>query len=159
MTNKRSYKVKNARLVYVHVLWPHKYTATCKQQCLVCHSDGDDDSRGIEDGHPVRTSLVVSVSEDGTTVETLNSIYHVSSWAVPHMPAVVAEPKPVTDKTYRCAVTSSDELLAYVTDMERPNHDDLFALVTTDNRGGKVSVLLTKEDAAKLAAQLTEWVN
>lgn len=58
---------------------------------------------------------------------------------------------------YHCAITPTDKVRAYVTDMEQPNHAELFALVATNAQGQKVSVLLKVEDAEALHAQLGDW--
>lgn len=76
-----TFKVRDAQLVSVHNLWPHRYPESDPRQCLVCKSDGPCELRGIPDGHPIRTSLVESINEDKTVVLTLNSIYEVSSWS------------------------------------------------------------------------------
>ena len=60
-------------------------------------------------------------------------------------------------KEYHCAITPTDKVRAYVTDMEQPDHAELFALVATNAQGHKVSVLLTTADAEGLHAQLNDW--
>lgn len=75
-----TFKVKNAQLVGVGQLWPHKYHLDDKRQVLMCESDGPCEMRGIEDGHHIRTSLIESISDDKTVVTTMNSIYEVKNW-------------------------------------------------------------------------------
>lgn len=57
---------------------------------------------------------------------------------------------------YKCKIAPTDVLSVYVTDME-PYVGDLLALVAT-NVDGKVSVLLTKEDAANLRDQIINFI-
>lgn len=60
---------------------------------------------------------------------------------------------------YKCCVTPSDELVAYVTDMERPDHEELFALVMTNAQEQKISVLLDRDKATALQFQLTQFLS
>lgn len=60
---------------------------------------------------------------------------------------------------YKCCVTPTDELVAYVTDMERPDHEELFALVMTNTNQDKISVLLDHEKATALRFQLNQFLN
>lgn len=59
---------------------------------------------------------------------------------------------------YHCVVTPTDGLTAYVTDMEIPDHAELFALVMTNDVLEKISVLLDKEQAIGLAGQLKQFI-
>lgn len=59
---------------------------------------------------------------------------------------------------YNCCVTKTDELTAYVTDVEHPPLDE-FALVMTNADGQKISVVLSKEDAQRLHRQLDLFLN
>jgi hypothetical protein len=65
---------------------------------------------------------------------------------------------PQDSELFQCAVTPSDELVSYTTDMEQPQHALLFALVMTNEQKQKISVLLTKEDALRLRAQLDTFI-
>lgn len=58
---------------------------------------------------------------------------------------------------YKCSVTPSDHLVAYVTDVEHPPRDE-FALVMTNAQEQKISVVLTKEDALRLREQLNTFI-
>lgn len=75
-----TFKVKNAQLVSIGYVWPHKYKTDDPRQVLICQSDGPCELRSCPDGREIRTSLVESISEDKTVVTTMNSIYEVSSW-------------------------------------------------------------------------------
>lgn len=78
---KFTFKVRNAKLVRVADMWP-KYEGTEQgdRNVLVCVSDGMCPIRGIPDNWPIRTSMIEKISEDRTKVETMNSIYEISSW-------------------------------------------------------------------------------
>lgn len=60
-------------------------------------------------------------------------------------------------ETYACSVSPTDQLTAYITDVERPAVLD-FALVMTNAQGQKISVVLSKEDAMRLHAQLDTYI-
>lgn len=64
---------------------------------------------------------------------------------------------PQIHESYSCSVTPTDQLTAYITDVERPAVL-LFALVMTNALEDKISVLLTKEDAMRLHAQLDAYI-
>lgn len=59
---------------------------------------------------------------------------------------------------YHCVVTPTDGLTAYVTDMEQPDHAELFALVMTSKGESKISVLIDKEQATALHGQLGQFI-
>lgn len=63
----------------------------------------------------------------------------------------------IKSNTYSCAVTPTDKVLAYVTDVEQHGGSELFALVATNAQGQKISVLLTTKQAEDLHAQLNDW--
>lgn len=78
---KPAYRVKDAKLIKVKDYWPqYANSEHAERQVLLCYSDGACLERGLKDGHEIRTSLIETVSEDKTVVETLNSKYLVSSW-------------------------------------------------------------------------------
>lgn len=58
---------------------------------------------------------------------------------------------------YKCEVTPTDEISCYVTYQERVGIP-LFALVATNERNDKVSVLLDYEKAQQLINQLTDFM-
>ncbi len=78
---KPTYKVKNAQIVKVMHHWPHlKDTENAHRLVMICQSDGPCDERYLKDGHEIRTSLIENIRENGTKVETVNSIYEVSNY-------------------------------------------------------------------------------
>ena len=58
---------------------------------------------------------------------------------------------------YHCAVTPTDELVAYVTDSEKEGIE-LFSLVMTNIKQDKISVLLDKHEATRLYVQLGQYI-
>lgn len=70
--------IKNVRIVAAQQLWPHreelagKFVATCEVH-------GTDEDRGITDGHPIRTSLLVKIDIENGIIETLNTMYQIHS--------------------------------------------------------------------------------
>jgi len=64
---------------------------------------------------------------------------------------------PQVSELFQCAVTKSDQLVTYITDIEQLYQLN-FALVMTNVRDSKISVLLTKEDALRLRAQLDTFI-
>lgn len=62
-------------------------------------------------------------------------------------------------KDYVCAVTPTDKMRAYVTEGEvfygMPR--EFFAIVLHNDKGQKISVLLTTKQAEDLHAQLNDW--
>lgn len=58
---------------------------------------------------------------------------------------------------YKCLVTPSDELVVYITDVEKPPHDHL-VLVVTNEDGHKISTVLTKDDAELLHKQIGQYL-
>lgn len=75
------FKVRNAKLIRVGDLWPHlEHTEKADRMVMYCQADEKSTLRDTEPGDPLRTSLIESISEDRTKVETMNSIYEVSNW-------------------------------------------------------------------------------
>lgn len=57
----------------------------------------------------------------------------------------------------QCSVTPSDQLLVYVTDIEHPPKDEL-ALVMTNARDQKISVVLSKADSILLRDHINQFI-
>lgn len=72
--SKPRYRVTAAKIIPVIELWPHLQDYA-DRHVMTCKSDGDCPIRGIPDGNPIRTSLIVAGSIAEGFVETLNSVY------------------------------------------------------------------------------------
>lgn len=64
---------------------------------------------------------------------------------------------PQVSELFHCAVNPTDCLVTYVSNVEQPPFLQ-FALVMTNKREQKISVLLTKEDALRLRNQLDTYI-
>lgn len=70
------FQVREPVFYTVAEYWPNKVNDPDKdRKIMVCKVHGKCDKRGLEDGHVIRTSMINSISDDGKTVETLNSTY------------------------------------------------------------------------------------